>query len=185
LERFTLDGISRSPAIYDMEKMSWMNGHYLAQAAPERIAGLLLQDAEKKGYLGSTEQLIPVIELLKTRVRTVPAILEEGAYFFEAPAEYNEKGSRKYFGQEDSLKLLEECLSLCQASDFESAEKLEQELRQRASDLKLKAANLIHPIRLAISGRTATPGLFEVMMILGKSECIERISKAILYVKSL
>ncbi|NLO22710.1 MAG: glutamate--tRNA ligase [Syntrophomonadaceae bacterium] len=188
LERFSLDGISRSPAIYDMEKLSWMNGHYLAQADSERIAALLHEDAQRKGYLSNSRQqdkFLAVLELLKPRVKTVPAILEEGAYFFDPITKFDEKGCRKYFGQEDSLKIMEECLSLCQGSDFESAEKLEQELRQRAEDLKLKAAQLIHPIRLAISGRTATPGLFEVMMILGKSECIQRISSAILYAKSL
>lgn len=185
LDRFSLDGISRSPAIYDIEKLSWMNGNYLAQADSERIAALLYEDAQRKSSPISTDQLLPVIELLKPRVKTVPAILEEGAYFFEPITGYDEKGCQKYFRQEDSLRLLQECLSLCQESDFESAEKLEQELRQRAADLKLKAAKLIHPIRLAISGRTATPGLFEVMMILGKSECIQRISSAILYAKSL
>lgn len=188
LERFSLNGISRSPAIYDIEKLSWMNGHYLAQADSERIAALLYENEQRRDYLStwpSPEELFQIIELFKTRVKTVPAILEEGAYFFQPITEYDEKGVRKYLGQEDSPKLLRECLSLCQESDFESAEKLEQELRQKAKELNLKAAQLIHPIRLAISGRTATPGLFEVMMILGKNECIQRISSAILYAKSL
>ncbi len=188
LERFSLNGISRSPAIYDIEKLSWMNGHYLAQADSERIAALLYENEQRRDYLStwpSPEELFQIIELFKTRVKTVPAILEEGAYFFQPITEYDEKGVRKYLGQENSPKLLRECLSLCQESDFESAEKLEQELRQKAKELNLKAAQLIHPIRLAISGRTATPGLFEVMMILGKNECIQRISSAILYAKSL
>ncbi len=186
IERFSLDGISRSPAVYDIEKLGWMNGHYLSEASVERIAAMLHKEARRRGFIsdGSEEKFIQVVTLLKSRVKTINEVLNEGSYFFEPVSSYDEKGCKKYFQKEDSSALLKEALKLCQESDFFSAEKLEQELRQRAEDLNIKAAQLIHPIRLALSGRTATPGIFEVMEVLGKNECIHRINSAILYAES-
>lgn len=187
IERFNLEGISRSPAIYDIEKLSWMNGHYLSESKADRIAALLYQDALKRGFVseGSEEKFIRIVELLKGRAKTINDILNEASYFFEPISSYDEKGCKKYFQKEDSITRLKEALNLCHESDFSSPEKLEQELRGRADELNLKAAQLIHPIRLAVSGRTATPGIFEVMELLGKNECIDRIDSAILYAQSL
>ncbi|KUG04792.1 glutamyl-trna synthetase [hydrocarbon metagenome] len=189
IERFDLEGISRSPAIYDIEKLSWMNGHYLSQVSAKDLAALLHKDALKRGFISVEyeyeEKFVRVIELLKSRVKTVNEILDEASYFFKPVSSYDEKGSQKYFKKEDSPILLSEALKLCQESDFSSPEMLEQELRQKADELNIKAGQLIHPIRLALSGRTATPGIFEVMDVLGKSECIHRIDSAILYAKSL
>jgi len=89
-----------------------------------------------------------------------------------------------YFQKEDSLKLLHEALKTCAASSTFSPDALEQNLRKHADELNVKAASLIHPIRLAISGRTATPGIFDVMELLGKAECIKRIQSAILNAES-
>lgn len=186
-ESFDLAGVSRSPAIYDMEKLSWMNGHYLAEASSERIANLLHDDAVKRGFISDADpgKLLKVVSLLKGRVKTVQAILDEGAYFFRPISAYDEKGCQKYFLPKDSLVLLKEALIIYRKSSFESIEGLELELRQRAEELNIKAAKLIHPLRLALSGRTNTPGIFELMEVLGKDECIQRISNAILYVENL
>ncbi len=187
IERFSLDGISRSPAVYDIEKLGWMNGHYLSAASADRIAIMLHKEAHRRGFISdhSEDKFIRVVALVKNRVKTINEILNEGSYFFEPVSSYDEKGCKKYFQKENSSTLLKEALKLCQESDFFSVENLEQELRQRAEELNIKAAQLIHPIRLALSGRTATPGIFEVMEVLGKNECIDRINSAILYAESL
>ncbi len=187
IERFSLEGISRSPAIYDIEKLSWMNGHYLSQASAEDLAAILYKDARKRGFVsvGCEKKFIRVVELLKSRVKTINEILDQGSYFFVRVSSYDEKGSQKYFQKEDSPAMLKEALNLCRESSFSSPENLEQELRQKADELNIKAGQLIHPIRLALSGRTATPGIFEVMDVLGKNECIHRINSAILYAESL
>lgn len=188
VERFSLTGISRSPAIYDIEKLSWMNGHYLSAASSQRIADLLVNEARQRGYLNNDDEqqkFQKIIALIKTRVKSVNDILDEAAYFFTDIQSYDEKGISKYFLKDNSIALLQTALQICESNITFIAEQLEGELRQKAEEMGIKASQLIHPIRLAISGRTATPGLFEVMEILGKDRCIDRIKKAILYVQSL
>ncbi len=186
-ERFNLEGISRSPAVYDIEKLSWMNGHYISETSAEGIATMLNQEARRRGFTSDENEpeFIRVVALVKSRVKSINEILNEGSYFFEPISSYDDKGSKKYFQKADSSGLLKEALLLCQECVPFSAENLELKLRQRTEELNIKAAQLIHPIRLAVSGRTATPGIFEVLELLGKSKCIQRINSAILYAESL
>jgi len=98
IEKFDISGVSRSPAVYDTEKLTWMNGHYLSESHPERIAALLENDAKMRGYLSDSnnEHFIRVISLVKSRVKTVSEILDEASYFFTPISSYDEKGSKKY-----------------------------------------------------------------------------------------
>ncbi|MGE5389558.1 MAG: glutamate--tRNA ligase [Deltaproteobacteria bacterium] len=180
ISRFSLDDISRSPAVYDIEKLAWMNGHYLAEADPERLYNLLFSNAAAKGWIrpDNKNYFIQVISLIKTRAKKLGDILNEADYFFEDGFAYDEKGYNKYFKNDNAADILDAALSIVNnISEFDSVS-LEEQYRGKAAAMGIKAGALIHPTRLALSGRTNTPGLFDVMEILGRERCIKRLERA-------
>jgi len=187
IKRFRITDVSRSPAVYDTQKLTWMNGHYLSKADPEHIVELLEDRALASGWLmnNNRDYFKQVIDLVSNRVKTVNEIVNEADYFFNEIASYDEKGVKKYFSKDNSLVILHIVLSIIEECTTFNAEKIENLFRLNAEKMQLKAADLIHPTRLAISGRIKTPGLFEVMEILGKDKCIARVNNAIEYVNEI
>lgn len=187
IEKFDLADASLSPAIYDIQKLAWMNGHYLSAINLERIVELLESEACQRGCLTAEnrEYFTRVVDLLRSRARQVDDILEQGEYFFTEVLTYDAKGVERHFKKPGAAALLTELLSQwSNLADFR-AEHLETCLRQLAEQKGIKAAELIHPVRLALTGRTATPGLFEIMEVLGREKCLERIKKAVVYMGAL
>lgn len=182
--RFSLDNVSRSAAIYDLKKLAWMNGYYLAGADIGHIVAMLEPGARQKGWLraDNADYFARVIDLVRSRARTVNEILDLSRYFFEAPAEYDEKGLNKYFRPEGSRAKLAAALEAVNRVRNFAAPELEEAIRSKANELGLKAAELIHPVRLALTGRTSTPGLFEIMELLGPETTEVRIRQAINYI---
>lgn len=184
INEFSLKDISRSPAVYDVEKLTWMNGHYIAESPAQRLCDLLTGEAEAKGWpvRSNTDHFLKVIELVKTRAKTTLEILSLIEYFYEDPTNYDEKGLNKYFLKDNSSLLLQAAEALIKELSIFSSEALEEALRTKAALMGVKAGDLIHPIRLAVSGRTNTPGLFEIMAILGRDICLKRIQAALAFV---
>lgn len=184
--KFDLNHVSRSAAIYDVKKLAWMNGHYLAEADIDALMALVSKKAQAIGWLTSTntEYFKKAINLVHTRAKTIDNIFEEAEYFFNPVATYDEKGLTKHFQKPGSTEKLEAVKQVITTVPVFTARPLEDALRAKADQMGLKAAELIHPTRLALSGRTNTPGLFEVMEILGRDCCIARIENAQNYIKN-
>ena len=181
---FSLDGISRSPAIYDIEKLTWMNGHYISNSNAERLLSLSGNQNQMQKYLSEypREYLLQVLDLVGNRVKTLNEIPAAMQYFCEDVDSYDAKGVTKHFTKPNTLKILNTVINIVEKSPQFEASVIEDLLRQQAESMQLKAAELIHPTRLALSGRTNTPGLFEVMEILGREKCLHRLKKAVAYI---
>lgn len=185
IKHFDLAGVSRSPAIYDTGKLTWMNGHYLSEASNERVMALLEDEAKSKGWLSDNNRsyFTNVLGLVRSRCKTLTEFFDAASYFFEEVSSYDEKGVKKYFVKENCPDILNKVIKIIAGIKEFQAEPIENEIRQQAEALNIKAADFIHPTRLALSGRTSTPGLFEVMEIMGKEMCIKRIAIAIDYMQ--
>lgn len=177
---FNLDHVSRSAAVYDLEKLTWMNGYYISQAQSELLAEEIMRADRVKAWLSSSTMghLIEVVELIKGRAKLIHDLIDAAAYFFEPVSGYDEKGAKKHFARENSMELLQADLEVFSADQDFTLQSLETALRNKASALNVKAADLIHPLRLALTGRTNSPGIFEVAVLLGRDRCIERIKQA-------
>ena len=125
-----------------------------------------------------------VIKLIQPRLKTVYQFFELADYFFEEVNHYDQKGIDKYWKLDNAAEILTHVAAIIQDTSF-NAESLEAAFRQRADILSLKAGSLIHPARLALTGRTSTPGLFEVMAVLGRDVCGQRIQAAQKFVAAL
>jgi glutamyl-tRNA synthetase len=187
VNRFSLKDVSLSAAIYDLTKLAWMNGHYIRTADIERIVKLAEDQARQKGWLkaDNSEYFHKVVDLVRSRVRTVNELPDLAQYFFEEPEAYDEKGVNKYFRTAGSLEKLTAVLEVLSHTQSFTALHLEEATRLKAEALGMKAAELIHPTRLALSGRTMTPGLFEIIELLGRKTSADRISKAIKYINNM
>lgn len=184
---FSLDNISRSPAIYDTEKLTWMNGHYLSTTSTERILDLIADHNQIKKWLSvyPREYLLQALGLVIGRVKTLNEIPPAIEYFCEEIEHYDDKGVNKHFKKTNAVDILTTLVNLVEKCSPFEAQPIETMLREQADIMQLKAAELIHPARLALSGRTNTPGLFEIMELLGREKCRKRFSNAIAYICSI
>jgi len=187
VSQFSLDNISRSPAIYDTEKLTWMNGHYLSQVTAERLLDLLSSNNRMGKWLSvyPREYMLQVLKLVGNRVKTLNDIPDAIVYFFEDLTDYDPKGVSKHFRKPNAIKILAELVKLVDNCPQFEAQNIETMMRNQADTMQLKAAELIHPARLALSGRTNTPGLFEIMELLGQERCHQRLHDALAYIGSL
>jgi glutamyl-tRNA synthetase len=182
---FDLDGVSKSGAVFDSTKLLWLNGLYVAEMSREEFAAAARDALQAAGlwddvYLGSRRDwFLEVLALIQPRAKTLAMIPIEGRYFFDPADEldYDPDGVRKHLGGNAAVPALR-ALSARWASLPEwSAGELEPELRRVAEANGLTGGKLIHPVRLAVTGGTASPGLFEVVALLGKARTIARIDR--------
>lgn len=177
---FTFERVNKKSAVFDMKKLNWINGEYIKNAKiPDLIS--LLRNSKLSHELQidissfSDEYLEKVFSLMKERISTINEILEYGLYFFKDPAGYDEKGLQKHWSPE-IRPMFEKFCSELNRSDNWTSPRIEEILRVFAESEGLKAAPFIHILRLSVTGKTVSPGIFEVLEILGKDSVLQRIT---------
>lgn len=185
VEKFDLSRMSKSAAVYDIEKINWLNAHYIAEESPEKLLRLLKAIPGQLPDGAADETALPILRLLQSRLKNLTDFAVQSAYFFHDVESYDEKGVKKHFAKEGAAENLRTVQDILQAASPFNEEELEKALREKAEALGIKAAALIHPTRLALTGGTNSPGIFEVIVCLGKECCIERIQKAIFFIEAL
>src|SRR5690606_28143618 len=111
-----------------------------------------------------------IVEISRDRAKTLDELADAIAFFFKDVSEYEEKGVRKHFTKENAAKLLTLGADALERLDDFTLEKTEATFRSITEELGLKAAEIIHPTRLAITGRTIGPGLFDIIVLLGREK---------------
>jgi len=183
---FDLSNVNNSNAVFDELKLKWMNAKYISQLSAKELLKLseeyLLKEKKlSKDEISSVEKLA---ELVILRAETVIDFEQRMLFYYNDPESYKEKGIKKHF-HVDAIQWLEEVnLRLKEEMDF-SINKIEQIIRGVADQLGISAGKLIHPIRLALTGDIASPGIFEIIEILGKDKVDKRISNAIQFINSM
>ena len=181
VENFSLERVNKSGAIFNVEKLDWLNAEHLRKKPNSEILVMLKDELSKSKFKEqnySDEYLLKVIEAMKERVSFVKDYLEKSRYFFEAPEEYDEAVIVKRW-KANSSELLKKLIEKYEKLENPVKEDYENILKETASDLEIGNGDLIHPLRLAISGVGGGPGVFEITYILGKEETIIRMEKAI------
>lgn len=184
IQLFDIRGISKSNAVFDEKKFEWMNGEYLSKVEVSRLEQLV--NAAFRNTAGVFEQNLlddhayvrQVIALLKPKVKTIPDFVKFGAYFFAEPAEFEESAKAKHWQDPATAGRLRELANeLEQLPEFTAAA-TENCLRALAEKIGIKAGNLIHPARLALTGFGVSPSFFDVITVLGKQKAVQRLRKA-------
>ncbi|MCE2716128.1 MAG: glutamate--tRNA ligase [Pseudomonadota bacterium] len=179
IEWFSLEGIGRSPARFDMAKLHNLNGHYIRHQDDESLFKLTEPFIEKAlGYALSTEEkqrILQGMSGLKERAKTLIE-LGESAVIYVKTLPLDEKATALM--TPENISYLNKLLQKLEGCDF-SHDALEAILRSSAEEFGIKLGQLASPLRVAITGQTISPSLFEVMEILGKEESLKRIQKII------
>jgi len=183
IEKFDVAKISRSPAIFDRQKLDWMNGVYIRKCDIGRLTDLAVERLQAAGVLPAGDPGVPrdkleaVVALLQTRVQSLADFPGMAAYFFPGEIPYGEKAVAEYLHRDYAAHLLEQAIAALEALPEEqwTEEGLEpvlQGLRERF-DLKLK--DVIQPIRVALTGATFSPGIYDVLVLMGKDLTLKRL----------
>jgi glutamyl-tRNA synthetase len=189
VELFSVDKINPTNAIFDMTKLRWMNGEYIRKADNNQLVDLIRPFLVEKGlttnlWINSRwTWMLEFVRLMKERCHLLTEFGEQGYYFFTDSFDYDAKGVEKQFKNPEVVDRLDKWATFMAGLAEFKAVGLETGLRQLSEEMAIKPAELIHPIRLALSGVSGGPPLFEMMELLGKDECVSRIKKAIIFVK--
>ncbi len=181
VEKFSLERVNKSGAVFNIEKLNWLNAEYLRIMPNSEILIKLkeeLSNSKYKGQIYSDDYLLKVIEAMKERVSFVKDYLEKSPYFFEAPEEYDESVVSKRW-KDNSSELLKKLNEKFIQLENPAKDDYENALKETAAELGVGNGELIHPLRLAVSGVGGGPGVFDITDILSKEETIKRINNAI------
>jgi glutamyl-tRNA synthetase len=165
VERFTLERVGASPAVFDFTKLEWLNGVYLRALPPEEYADRLVAYLREQGYEWDEALVRRVAPLVQEKIATLGEFPAFAGFFF-APVEPD--------GDVDGEVLPAAAATLESVEPFESAA-IEAALRGLADELGLKPREAFQPIRLALTGSKVSPGLFESLEVLGKDEAVARL----------
>lgn len=177
---FTLERINTNPHRFDIEKLMWVNGMYIRQKSDKVLIDLLktfLQPNIKE------ELVIKILPLVKDRLVKLSDWQELTNFFIQAPVKYDEKDLTQKHEKEDVKKVLERGIELFDKlkSPWQH-EEWENEIRKLADEFGWKHADVFQIYRVAVTGKTATPPLFETMEVLGKEEVNKRLNNAIKFI---
>lgn len=189
IERFDLSGVQENPAIFDGQKLLWMNGVYIRRKPIEELTQLCLPYLQQAGLVSTTpspEEILyaqRVIALEAERMKLLSEVVALTEYFFQEELTYEEKGVRKWFTQPYIVQMLERLIEGYDALEPFDLTQIEATTRAVAEELGVSAAQVIHPTRLAVSGRTVGPGLFEMIEVMGKERVLRRLRAALQWVQ--
>ncbi len=175
---FSLERVHKGGARFDPEKTRWYNHHYLQQRPADQLVEDLKSQQMEIPESATDAYLVQVFNLLKERLHFAKEIFDLGGYFFSAPVSYSDKAVRKHWKAETAnyMEAIRELLS--DISDFNS-EEIEKEVKEWITAREIGFGKVMAPLRLAIVGDLQGPHLFDIMALLGRQECVERISNAI------
>jgi glutamyl-tRNA synthetase len=192
VEAFTIERINASPVALSFEKLDWFNGVYIRSLSTDDLAKRCLPYLQQAGLLSDPcpderyQYLLQIIPLIRERLKSVPEVAEMSNYFLldDIPAPEKELLIPKKMDGQQTLAALEGAAKVLTGVSAEFKESdMEGALRSLAEELGLHDGQAFMPVRVAISGRTATPGIFETMHVLGKERVLRRIGNAILVLK--
>jgi glutamyl-tRNA synthetase len=187
VRRFSVDRFHKSPGIFDLTKLEWMNGMYIRALSPEELAQRVRPWLEASGLLSkdpSEEELaylVSVIPLFHERMKTLAEAPEKLDIFLKDEIEYDPAGVRKYLSNPEIPALLERVADdLDHVTDFSDPHAVEAAVRQAGEAMGFIGGKIIHPVRVAVTGRMVGPGLFETLSAIGKERCQNRLRRAAL-----
>ncbi|MFQ5747105.1 MAG: glutamate--tRNA ligase [Gemmatimonadota bacterium] len=182
---FGLDRILKKSAVFDADKLEWLNGQHITRASPDRLAPLVAAVLEGAGGPAAAcradpERFERVVGFVKERARTVDGVAAQVAPFFAERPERDPAAVAKHWKDPaavaDRLSALRERLGAVEA--WEEAP-LEEALRALADELEIGAGKLIHPLRVALMGVAVSPGIFEVLVHMGRERSLRRLDEAV------
>lgn len=179
IELFSIEGLAKSPGVWDEDKLLWFNGQHIRLKSVPELSELALPFYKEKGYeAADDERFRRIIELHQPRVNTVAELPEKTAYFFADRVEFEDKARAKFLKPENT-PIMEKVMAALAALPSFDEKSVEGAFLKLVEELGAKLGKIAQPCRVAITGRAESPGLFEILAVLGKEKTIDRLKAAI------
>lgn len=189
IEKFSLDRVSKNPAVFDMKKLEWMNGVYLRELPPERLTELVLPRLQEAGFISeeidtnTRERVQHIAITLQSRMRTLDEFVPSSRYFFTDDIEYDQAAVDKFLYQDHIPEMFDLLVErFMQAEPFDEAH-IEQAFLAVQEQVGRKLGDVIQPVRVAVTGTRVSPGMYEVLAILGRDRTCHLLNNATKMVK--
>ncbi len=183
VEKFDIDSVGKSSAVFNPEKLLWLNAHYLKERPMSRLAEDALPYLAAKGYPTPENRawLEKMVETLRERAKSLVELVDMAHYFLADTVEIDEKAGRKHLVPETKNLLQEVSARLGNLADFNAAG-IEQVFGDIVAERDIKLGKVAQPVRVALTGSTVSPGIYEVIDVLGRDATLARLAAAIRYI---
>jgi glutamyl-tRNA synthetase len=188
IRHFSFEHIGRSAAVFNPEKLLWLNSQYIMKSSPEKLAELVVpflvkESVIKEGQSIDKTWLAKAVSTLQERSKTLVELAQSLTYYIADQIEYNVKAKEKFLNEKYLPQLIDVKESIERLEVFAAAG-IEDVFTAISRKRDIKLGNIAQPVRVAVTGRTESPGIFEVLEILGKEKTVRRLSMAIDAVKT-
>jgi glutamyl-tRNA synthetase len=179
IEQFSLENIGRAAGVFNSEKLLWLNGHYIKEKRPEELVPLLEPFLARHGYPQKpVDYLAKAIATLQSRCQTLVDMEQAMGIYLVEEVSHDPQAAQKFLTA-DMKTPLRELLAALEALPSFDEKSLEAAFRQVVERLGLKLGKVAQPVRVALTGVTASPGLFEVIDVLGKATVLKRLKQVL------
>ncbi|NCP03325.1 MAG: glutamate--tRNA ligase [Deltaproteobacteria bacterium] len=179
IEHFTIEGVGRAAGVFNPEKLLWLNSHYMKSGDPQRIAELLKPFLQERGIdVSRGPDLVSVVRGLQERSTTLVQMAAGAAFYFTDQLDFDPKTRSKFF-VEDNRQLFSELKAALAACDNFVEPELETVLHAVIEKRDLKFGKVAQPLRAALTGGAPSPGIYELLEVLGKERVLTRLEAAL------
>lgn len=183
IEKFSLEGIGKSAGIFNGEKLLDLNAQYIRECEISHLSEMLIPFLQKLGCRNLDEKnLAEAAQTLKMRSKNLVDMAEGAFFYFQDGVSYEPKGDKKFL-RPNVLGLIEEIKDRIEREQDFGEKSLERLFVSFLEEKQIKLGKIAQPLRVALTGKTASPGLFEVMGVLGKEKVIQRMANAIAHIR--
>ena len=185
ISEFSLRRVIKHSAIFDYRKLEWINSRHLRRLSEGELANLLYDYMLSQGGMERVDRdLLPgVARLLGERVKTLADFIDQGGYFFHDKFDYDPQAVDRYWKGANTAALLFRVKESLESIPVFNPEEMEKSLRALVAEMGVKGGDIIHPLRLALTGKGVSPGIFETMAVLGRERVLNRLVKALAWLK--
>jgi glutamyl-tRNA synthetase len=183
IEKFSLDAIGKSPASINPGKLDWLNSQYIKKMDLDELVQRVLPFMERKGYPIADQNLLrKIVSSLKERVKTLVEMAELSSFYFREDIDYDENGFKKFLKAE-TVPLFQEIIASLSKEDMLDKNNVQNMIRRISENRKEPLVKVAQPLRVALTGKTASPPIDEVIEALGKERVIRRLERAIEFIR--
>jgi glutamyl-tRNA synthetase len=187
IQYFSLENITTSAAVFNPEKLQWLNQQYIQNADSIELAPQLEPFLIKEGLLAeehnlSKENIAKPIPSLNQRAQTLVEMAQKSTFYFQKELSFDEKARNKFLNKDIKPHLEKLIISINNMAALEH-DSLENLFKKIAEEAELKLGKLAQPVRVALTGGTASPGIYEVILLLGKVTTLKRLNEAVSFIE--
>ena len=184
IEKFSLEHIGRSPSMFDMDKLNALNAKHIQAKSPGEIGAALIPYLAARGVHAEPGRALELaVETLQPRSKTLVEMAQSALFYFQDEVEMDEKAAKKFL-KPATLEPLKKSLAAMETLELFTQENLEAAFTSVMEETGLKFGKIAQPLRVALTGKTVSPGIFEMILALGEGKTLDRIRKAVAIIET-